>query len=85
MTDVKKIPGKQRGIFHVAMSNMSPTQDASLRVRKGTVVVAVVRSKEHSNLISWCRNNPTSDETKSLRAQLEQQGFTLQDMHTILS
>lgn len=80
-----KPKGTPKGIFSVSTSNGSARQQASLRVRHGPVVVALIRSEKHSQLLSYCRNNPQSDETKSLREQLFNAGYTQKDFLDVLS
>ena len=80
--------GKQRGQFLVSESNGSKVngQVPSLRVRLADsgVVVACVKAPR-SSLLTWMRNNPRSEERKALEIAMLEQGYTLQDVHTVLS
>ena len=83
-----KTVGKIKGQFIVTESKGSKTrgQVPSMRVRlvDSLLCVAVVKSS-HNNLVSWMRNNPSSEERKALDAALFSQGYTMKDVQEILS
>ncbi len=80
--------GKLKGQFLVSASNGSRTggQIPTMRVKLAASGVVVASLKFHrSNMIQYMRNQPASAERAELQRQMVAQGYSHNDVMTILS